>query len=92
MVWTGTERPSSIQQSRPVTVTKPPKAHSKIAAAGLPVPPKIFEGAVKIPEPDSCQFSFNPVSIRSLGKAVKFLRRGDVQRVRFKHTNCAVKN
>ena len=56
------------------------------------MPPKIFEGAVKIPEPDSCQFSFNPVSIRSLGKAVKFLRRGDVQRVRFKHTNCAVKN
>ena len=72
--------------------TKPPKAHSKIAAAGLPVPPKIFEGVVKIPEPDASQLSFNPVSIRSFGKAMKLLRRGDVQRVRFKHTNCAVKN
>lgn len=73
-------------------VTKPPKAHSKIAAAGLPVPPKIIEGVVKIPEPDLSQFSFSPVSIRSFGKAVKLLRRGDVQHVRFKHTNCAVKN
>ena len=92
MVWTGTERPSSIQQSKPVMTTNPPKAHSKIAAAGLPVPLKIFEGVVKIPEPDASQFSFNPVSTRSFGKAVKPPRRGDVQHVRFKHTDCTVKN